>query len=277
MSFKRRVPQSSDGVQKAPIRVFVATPAYDGKVHTDYAQALADTCITATMMGIQMKVCTMRNGAFIDMARNICARLFLETDCTHLLFIDSDLKWEPYAFAKLVTSGKPVCAGAYRKRQDKEEYPVRTANREGDGCLDIRDIDENGVGWIMCDRVATGFLCIERSVIEKMVSKATLIKDSKPDEPSNPKLFYTYINEDNRFVGEDFAFCDDYRKQFGEKIWAWPDLNFTHDRWEGNWHKFLLSEMDKIERGEKSDTLQLKELPLNPNLAKQLIQEQSAA
>jgi hypothetical protein len=44
-----------------------------------------------------------------------------------------------------------------------------------------------------------------------------------------PRLFYTYLDEQNRFVGEDFAFCDGIRDRGGyvlvdgrfEPVHAW--------------------------------------------------------
>lgn len=239
MSFKKR----DDG--KRRIHAFVATPAYDGKVTTDYSQSLAESFRDAALYGVQCSAAVMGNGAFIDLARNIFVRLFLENkDYTHLFFIDSDLKWESRAFLSLLLADKPVCAGAYRKRQEPEEYPIRFKEAAGGGLV-MRD------NWIMCDRVATGFLCIERSVLEKMVKTAPMIKDKT--QPDTPRLFYTYLQDDGKFVGEDFAWCKDYCDQTGDLIWVFPDFDFVHYKYEGNWHNFLCKEAEAIlEKQEKS-------------------------
>lgn len=231
MAFKKR--------EKTGVHAFVATPAYDGKVLTDYSQSLAESFRDAALLGIQTTACVMGNGAFIDLARNIFVRLFLESECTHLFFIDADLKWESRAFCGLLQAGLPVCAGAYPKRQTPEEYPMRfVRGEEGKGILMRGD-------WIMCDRVATGFLCIERSVIEKMVQRAPIIKDNT--QPDTPRLFYTYMQEDGRFVGEDFAWSKDYVEQFDDYIWCFPDFEFTHNlAYTGNWHTFLSKQADEL-------------------------------
>ena len=228
MSFKKR-----DVRKPGRIHAFVATPAYDGRVLTDYAVSLAESVQAATIRGIQVTATVIGNGAFIDLARNTFVRLFLETQCTHLFFIDADLKWEPRAFIGLLEANLPVCAGVYPKRQDPEEYPVRFKEEGEDTGVWTRD------GWVMCDRVATGFLCIERGVIEQMVARAPVLKSTR--EPDLPRLFYTYVDETDRFVGEDFAWCKDYVVQFGCPIPVWPDFNFTHGvQWRGNWHQFLM-------------------------------------
>lgn len=217
--------------------VYVATPAYDGKVDSEYMLSLAQACQLATINGINITAGILGNGAFIDLARCKLAQLFLEEnpDCTHLFFIDGDLEFDPQAFVALVQSGKPVCAGAYRKRQDKEEYPIRWKAHK-DGGLWVEN------GWVMCDRVATGFLCIERSVLERMSKERPIIK-GQAGQKDMAQLFYTFINDDGHFMGEDFAWCDDYMRIYGEPIAVWPDFDFTHGGYEGNWNTFLEKEI----------------------------------
>lgn len=242
MDKKRKLGKKS----KTEIRVFVATPAYDGKVHTDYAVSLADSCMHANKVGIDVTASVMGNGAFIEMARNVFAAEFLRTDCTHLFYIDADLKWESRAFVGLAMAGRPVCAGVYRKRQEPEEYPVHY----------IEDPESPGIsvfegGWVGCDRVPTGFLCIERSVVEEMVKHVEHLTIRDKPYPV-PWLFSTRIIADSRgnktFMGEDFAWSDDYKEVFNaEPIYVWPDFNFIHDGFKGNWHEFMLKQIAKAE------------------------------
>lgn len=258
------------------ISAYVATPAYNGRVDTDYAISLADSCLMAktwhelapgnARIGVTTGV--MGNGAFIDMARNQFVKMFLETDCTHLFFIDSDLKWEARAFVGTLlacTDQTPVIAGAYRKRQDLEEYPIRYWEEPDNPGITI----EHG-GFVRCDRVATGFLCIHRKVVEEMASKADIYHI--PKWGYAPRLFYTQdvpikgeLSEtedfekpewasqekwDNRmlFMGEDFAWCDDFRRQYPDKfIYVWPDFEFKHGGRACNWDKFIKQQSKEYE------------------------------
>ncbi len=237
---------SSKAKAAKPIHIYIATPAYDGSVTTDYAMSLAETCQMATAYGIRVTVCIMRNNIFIDHARNHFARLFLETDATHLFFVDSDLRFEPRAVIGLAMSGLEICAGVYPKRQDPEEYPARFAlNPATDGIWTEGE-------WVLCSRVPTGFLCIERRIIEEMSAKAKEYHNAS-EEPVK-QLFYTYINDANTLVGEDFAFCEDYAKQYQKLIPVYPDFDFTHgERWKGNFHQFLnkLTEIEKAEEAQQ--------------------------
>jgi len=239
----------SFGKRKAPYtyrHVYIATPCYDGKVDCEYALSIAQACQMATINGINVTVGVLGNGAFIDLARSKLAQMFLDDnpDCTHLFFIDGDLEFDPRAFVALVQSGHSVCAGAYRKRQEEEEYPVRWKAHK-DGGLWVEN------GWVMCDRVATGFLCIERKVVEEMSKARPIIKAQGQDDV--PQLFYTFLNEENRYMGEDFAWCDDYAKMYEKPIPVWPDFDFTHARrFKGNWNKYLEREIEKAAKAELS-------------------------
>jgi hypothetical protein len=222
--------------------VFIATPAYDGKVDTDFAQSCISATQAATVYGIQVTGAVMGNGAFIDLARNMFVKLFLKEnkECTHLLFIDADLKFEARAFVEVVrhcTEDRPVIAGVYPKRQDIEEYPVRWTPHP--------ELSQNGIdrlwydeqGFLMCNRVPTGFLCIRRNVLEEMSAEAPIMEIKGHGKV--PRLFYTYINEQNQFIGEDFAWCDDYVKRYGKQISVWPDFDFVHGGIKGNYQRWI--------------------------------------
>lgn len=234
MTFKHKKPK--------PIHIYIATPAYDGKVQTDFAMSLAETCQLAAAMGVRVTVCIMRNNIFIDHARNHFVRLFLESNATHLFFIDSDLEFEPRGVLGLAKSGLEICAGVYPKRQEPVEYPARFAiNPETDGIW-VQD------DFVLCSRVPTGFLCIARDVVQKMWDAAPEYHNAH-EEPVR-QLFKIYINDKRTLVGEDFAFCETYCEMFQKLIPVWPDLTFTHgERWKGNFHEYLnhLTELEKAE------------------------------
>lgn len=214
--------------------VFVATPAYDGKVDCDYSQSLAEAAFCSPLFQVKFTACVMGNGSFIDLARNIFVKIFLEehTDCTHLFFIDADLKFPPNAFIGLIRSGLPICAGVYRRRQKDEDYPVVFAEHPEKGGLWLEN------DFLMARRVPTGFLCISRKVLQEMAAEAEQLNVYGQNGPV-PRLFYTFIDEDKKFVGEDYAFCDDYRKKYNKPIPVWPDIDFKHGGLECNLAAYL--------------------------------------
>lgn len=269
MAFKQRPIQAKPSEREPfKIKAFVATPAYDGRVYTDYAVSISESSLVAPMFGIYVMTSIMGNGAFIDIARNTFVKLFLESDCTHLFFIDADLKWEARAFVSLLQADLPICAGVYPKRQDPEEYPVRFIARDGIPWVTKTGDPESGPadsGWVQCERVPGGFLCIRRDVIELMVANSPQQMESKGGK--QPLLFagahfkrlspteYGPVDIINGkftpedfvdFLGEDYYFCDRYIKLTGKSIPVWADFDFTHAvNWTGNWHQYLIRQSDE--------------------------------
>lgn len=168
------------------------------------------------------------NGAFIELARNAIIRRFLESDYTHLMFIDADIAFPEHAIAGLI-AGPPISAGMYRKRDVDEIYQIKLPN----------DVLVDRDGWIQADRIPAGFMCIERSVLEVMAERAPEVKTSNG---ILPWIFRTEVS--HKFIGEDFCFCDDYTNLhkegvFEEPIWVYPDLDLIHDGRLGNFHNYL--------------------------------------
>ena len=212
------------------MKLHIATPAYDGKVHAGFARSLLVAGQECLRNGIQVSSTIKKNGIFIHIARNVLVRQFLEeTDCTHLMFIDSDLGFDPEAVCLLAQSGLPVAAGIYRQREDKMRYVFRLPNNE----IIRRD------GWLQMDRLAGGFMCIAREVLQEMSDRA-----EKVDVIHHGELPYVFrIVDKGKFIGEDLCWCDDYTRLyqegvFDEPIWVWPNITFDHGGYVGNlsWH-----------------------------------------
>lgn len=229
-------------IKKERVSIYVCTPAYKGQVDTDYSQSLAESSFACPLYGVNITIGVMGNCAFIDLARNIFVQKFLDDnpDCTHLFFIDSDLKFEARGLIGLATAGLPICAGAYRRRQEEEDYPVRFIEHPEQGGLWVED------GWLMADRVPTGFLCIRRDVLEEMAAEATLVEVHGQEKPI-PWLFSCELIDEGekegrkyaRLIGEDFWFCDRYIEKYNKPIPVWMNLDFVHEKWEGNYYKYL--------------------------------------
>ncbi len=232
------------------VHVYVATPSYNGRVDCDYSQSLAEAAFTCPLFQIYFTCAVLKGGAFIDLSRNTLAYWFLNNEelkaCTHLFFIDSDLKFEARGFAFFAKCAQPIVVGMYRRRQKDEDYPISLAVNPNGGGLWV-ETDQQGAEFIMAERAPTGFMCISRKVLEEMSAEAPKI-DVK-DVGMVPRLFYTKIDDKNRFVGEDFCFCDDYRAKYKRPIPVYPDLDFVHGGFEGNYKKYL---QEKIAAEEKA-------------------------
>ena len=76
-------------------KIFVATPMYGGMCSGMYTKASCDLSTTATQYGIDVKFFYLFNESLITRARNYCVDEFLRSGYTHLMFIDSDICFNP--------------------------------------------------------------------------------------------------------------------------------------------------------------------------------------
>lgn len=99
-------------------KVLVATPTFDGKVCNEYLLSLMQS-----REQVEFGVFLLSGVHFLEMARDIAVAKFLQSDSEYLMFIDSDLGWQPDAIKQLVEHDRPVVGGAYRIKYDEELYP----------------------------------------------------------------------------------------------------------------------------------------------------------
>ena len=97
-------------------KLFVATPMYGGMAHGLYIKSCLDLQSVMTKYGIETKFSFLFNESLITRARNYLVDEFLRTDFTHLLFIDSDIHYNPQDVLALLALDKDVIGGPYPKK-----------------------------------------------------------------------------------------------------------------------------------------------------------------
>ena len=100
-------------------KIFVGTPMYGGMCLGMYTKASCDLATTATKYGMDIKFFYLFNESLITRARNYLVDEFLRSPYTHLMFIDSDINFNPQdvlALASLCNEDKPIIGGPYPKK-----------------------------------------------------------------------------------------------------------------------------------------------------------------
>lgn len=102
-------------------KLFVATPMYGGQNAGLFNRSMLDLSAICAAHGIQLAVHYLFNESLITRARNYCVDEFMRQGGTHLLFIDSDIGFNPkdvLALMQLQTDESPydVIGGAYPKK-----------------------------------------------------------------------------------------------------------------------------------------------------------------
>ena len=211
------------------MNIFFATPCYGGMVTDQFFLSMFRTSQTFMQHGINFRITTLRNESLITRGRNILTAMFLESDCSHLMFIDADIEYQADDLLRMMAYDKPIMAAAYPKKALPIQYAInfKFINQEK---KQIRI--ENGAVEVL--DASTGFFLVKREVVEKMMQAYPELhyrNDSNIDEKFN-KYCYSFFDtihdpEDNRYLSEDYTFCRRWQKLGGE-IWLDPNTKLNH-------------------------------------------------
>ena len=230
-------------------KIFVATPMYGGLCVGGYTVGLLNTVQEFMRHGMQLYYAHMMNESLITRARNTLAYDFLDTDATHLMFIDADITFNPADIVSMVNADKDIICGLYPKKEINWKT-VAQAVKQG---VDYKDLPNytgsfvvNLVGGVTestgdvntpmeIDNGGTGFMLIKREVFETLkptvptyTNDMILIVDKNPVKKIIHEFFATSIDEvSNRLLSEDYHFCK-IARQAGFKVYAAPWANLTH-------------------------------------------------
>ena len=203
----------------------IATPAYNGKVNVQYALCLANTISLLNSNGIEVVPLIPASGSLLVAERNRIIEAFWQSDCTHLLMIDSDLGWPPEAVLAMLSTNKELIGGVYPARREPDIFLFRPI------------VDNNGSivtekHLLKVEYIPAGFMLLSKQAIKKLRDKfPELYYEAKNKEIDNFLIGYCFFNTEvweGEFWGEDFVFCRRAREA-GIDIWVDPLIQFDHD------------------------------------------------
>ncbi len=183
------------------MKLFLALPVYGGY----------DPLFINSLLKLQMEPpCSLIvrpciGDSLVARARNKLAAEFMETDATHMLFIDTDLVFTPEHVGRLIGHDVPIVAGLYPKKQPSLSWVVNTLPNE--------EPDERGLQKVKY--IGTGFLMIRRDVIQRMIAEVpgiSYVTDAGQVQRTEHDLFPTGPMFDpeqgtTRYHSEDWGFC----------------------------------------------------------------------
>ena len=186
--------------------------------------------------------------SLVSRARNAAVAHFLEDkENTHLLFIDSDIIFEPEDVLKLLKSGKEVIAGIYPKKYITWERLKNNPEAERVDFPVGGNIKMTEDNFLEMDYLPTGFLLISRTAIEKIIKQHPELKYRNDIDGymSAGDNFYDLFKVGIRngiYESEDWGFCSLW-KEAGGKVLIHPEVNVKHVGWheyEGNLLKYII-------------------------------------
>tara|TARA_R100001086_G_scaffold228233_1_gene147652 strand:- start:20 stop:739 length:720 start_codon:yes stop_codon:yes gene_type:complete len=209
--------------------IFIAMPCYDSvKINT--MLSIFQTIQLLGKGGIEIGINTMKS-PLIHQSRNYLTSVFLTTDYTHLLFIDSDVEFAPEAILRMLMADKDIICTPYRAKN-----PNLTDHTYTVQFPDPKVIPVLPGGLVEIEAGPTGLMLIHRRVFEKIIKNRPDLKIKnrvnpgiKEDAKSHSfyHLFFDFAFDDGYTMGEDLSFCKLARKQ-GFKIYANTESPTAH-------------------------------------------------
>jgi hypothetical protein len=192
----------------------ISIPCYGGQIFVDAMNSLLRTTMDLTQRRIVMSVSVLAGDSLIQRARNSAVAQFLQTDASHLLFIDADMTWRPEDVVRLIQAQRDIVCGGYVRKTEAADFTFGA------------DIDARGAGYmerglLRVRHAATGFMMIGRNVFTQMqvqlprYTEAHLVDKSGERLPVYPWFECEVVN--GAFWSEDFAFCNRWRAMGGDE------------------------------------------------------------
>ena len=218
------------------MKVFIPLICYNHTCNTEWMMSILKLLNSAKETGLNMSFYPIFFESLVSRARNAAVAHFLEDEeNTHLLFIDSDIIFEPEDVYRLIQADKDVIAGMYPKKYIVWDRLKKDPNAERvdfpiGGEIKVTDDD-----YVESNYLPTGFLMIKREAILKLIAEHPELKyrndiDGYGFDNDN---FYNLFNAGIRngiYESEDWGFCSLW-KELGGQVLIHPDINLKHVGW----------------------------------------------
>jgi hypothetical protein len=247
--------------------VYILTPCYGGMCHVDYLHCLLATMERFRTFGIDLKVEFCKNDSLVSRARNnLVAKAMNNPKTTHIMFIDSDISWDPNNIINLLLSDKQLVGGIYPLKYYDWKDLIKDKNNPynsnviqswitrknqsqfrdaiSDEALVQHKLLRYNVNYINntlnieknlaeVRHLATGFMMFKRDVIEKMsrAFPSTKYVDDVQFLSGTENDFAFALFDcgvvDDHYMSEDWMFCERWR-QMGGKIFIDVSIPLSH-------------------------------------------------
>lgn len=237
-------------------KIFLATPMYGGQCAGMFAKSVADLSSLCVHYGIGIQMYFLFNESLITRARNYCCDEFMRSDCTHLMFVDSDIGFNPNDIIALLAMQSDdteydIIGGPYPKKcvawekikmaVDKgfaDEDPSKLDSYVGDFVFNPKG-DQTSIPLgqpVEVLEIGTGFMMIRKKTLQTFVEKFGHYS-YKPDhirtehfDGSREIMMFFQAEIDpksKRYLSEDYWFCQKIQEA-GLKTWLCPWMKLQH-------------------------------------------------
>lgn len=207
-------------------RVFIAAPTYDDRSENEWHTSVMKECRDLQENGIDVQLGYLRDSS-VDRVRDRLVAEFLRSDCTHLLFWDTDNFPTRTGWAKvLLDTGHDFVGGpVVLKDGSGTKFAMQF---DGHGKLDLPVVN----GCIAVRSLGTGFVMLSRKAIIKMIianhPKAYYYAGAWMNGAGRAEwaLYQNTVRNKERLT-EDYEVCQKWR-DIGGTVYMHPEMEFVH-------------------------------------------------
>lgn len=169
--------------------IYLGMPMYGG------AHGLTVSCLLSTQKHLMQKGHTLitdivADGSILTKVRNGIVKRFIDSKADVLLFVDSDMLWQPEDIEKLINAPFDVSVINYRSKNNAVKWLAVEKGEEVDG-------------WQNVIRAGTGLMAIKRKIIETMIPQYPQYWDRGLLTP----CLFDFECVGDQYHGEDYTFC----------------------------------------------------------------------
>jgi hypothetical protein len=247
--------QKLDSDERNPT-VFIATPMYGGMATGNYTVSMVQLPAIFLRSGVDLLYTFQWNESLVPNARNVLADRFLESQATHLMWIDADIGFNAIDIVSMLIADRDIVCGIY-PRKEIDWARVAEAVKAGvppdelsdhAGSFAIKGLEGTAAGegpdsdgLFEIEAGGTGFMLIKRGVFDAL---SEFVSEYSPDRKV-VKEFYATTTEPGtgKLITEDYHFCR-LARSHGFKVYAAPWVRLSHTgtyvferRFDPNWLK----------------------------------------
>ena len=179
-------------------RILIATPSYDGRLDVWYTNALVRTIVLGLQNGIEFIPIFMSFDALIQRSRNDLLAIAYENKFDGILWIDSDVEWQPEWALDTVNAEKDVLGIPIVKKAVEESFSVK---------CDLENLKPDENGFIEVESNATGFLYMSSAAIDYLWENSEPYVHNGQDR----RWAFEVKIQDNDIISEDVLVCQKLR------------------------------------------------------------------
>jgi hypothetical protein len=267
-------------VDEVSPKIYILTPCYGGLCYVNYVSCLMQTIEIFKTFNVNLQVEFCRNDSLVSRARNnLVARAMSDPNMTHIFFIDADISWDPIDILKLMIANKQLIGGIYPLKHYNWQNLIKDTknpqntnivksllekknnsqfkNLISDESMIQHNLLKYNVNYLSSTlnieqnltkvkHLATGFMMIQRNLIEKMsraFPSTKYVDDVNFLRPHENEFAYALFDcgvEEGHYFSEDWLFCHRWTKMGGD-IWIDVSINLTHTGIEDYQGSYLAS------------------------------------